>query len=531
MIKATVQSQKEFQADEPIKVADLNKLGVPTVSISGEIETSDIGAYQVTNAKLAPETETDGVANNDGAVNNSVIAANAAIELSKLESVADAKIVAGDSSSAAKAHELLGDVTLKRARKIPFDDGGVADFTPSITSGMNVRVRGTDEVSHTGEVVKIDGSDAFYKPTSDSHGDILDNSEIHNQPNDLVYSPDGQAVTVGDTIAGAGGASGIVKAIDSSTNTLTLRSITGFFNASEALTVGGVAVGTVGASSGYEIVGYVNGASVLTDVLVSTVADAEEIGTTVRIADIKPEGTAGHVLTSNGDADAPSFQAFDVKPAVALGNFDTQHPDDLVTGDDRHYVEAQIASVDSSSYVLTSTSGDANKDFQKFRTGDEVIFTGDNSPTGASLYTIYFIRVETDTTAKLYDTEAQANAGGSGGQVPVTSIAANSVLCRYIGACGGKVGGFLFPDRSTHRDIPRRYCVVFNSAITDYVLTGSANQIYSHDAVSEDETSSEKGIIVPVKQDSSYAIFDAMYLYSDSTSYSFRYLSLLVTQY
>ena len=62
MIKATVQSQKEFQADEPIKVADLNKLGVPTVSISGEIETSDIGAYQVTNAKLTPETETDGVA-------------------------------------------------------------------------------------------------------------------------------------------------------------------------------------------------------------------------------------------------------------------------------------------------------------------------------------------------------------------------------------------------------------------------------------------------------------------------------------
>lgn len=515
MIKATVKAGAEFQQDQPVTVQKLNALGTPTVDISGTVESEDIATEAVTNAKLQQETETT-----DGAVNNAVVADDAAISLSKLEGVISENIVAGNSEGKAKAHELVGDVSLTRARKVPFDGG-------TVTVGMKIRIKGTDNVSHLGEVVKVDGYDAFYKPTSEAHGDIQNDSAIHNQPATLVYSPDNQAVTVGDTVSGAGGASGIVKAINSETNTLTLRSVSGFFVSDESLTVDNVSVGNVASDSGYEIVAYVNGdnASVLTDVLVSTVSESEDIGTTVRVEDIKPTGTSGQVLTSNGSADAPSFQAVNVQPAVALGHKDTQYP----TGD-KKYAEAEIVSV-SGSNVLSSTSGDANKDFQKFSTGDAVIFTGENAPTGASLYTIYYIKRETDNTAKIYETADQAEAGGTDGQVLITAVTTNSVLCRSIASCEGKVGGFLFPDRNTHRDIARRYCVVFNSTISKYVLTGSANQIYSHDAEGEDETPAEKGIIVPIDQKGTHVIFDAMYLYGNSTSYSFRYLSLLVTQY
>ena len=523
MIKATVKAGAEFQADQPVTVEKLNALGTPTVDISGTVESEDIATEAVTNAKLQQETETT-----DGAVNNAVVADDAAISLSKLEGVASENIVAGNSEGKAKAHELVGDVSLTRARKVPFDGG-------TVTVGMKIRIKGTDNVSHTGEVVKVDGSNAFYKPTSEAHGDIQDDSEIHNQPETLVYTPSGTAVVVGDTVrGGTGGATGIVKSINSSTNTLTLRSVSGFFAANEPLTVDDVSVGSVAGDSGYEIAAYVNGAnaSVLTDVLVSTVSESEDIGTTVRVEDIKPTGTSGQVLTSRGSDESPEFQTFQFKPSVALGNADLRPDADLSDsgGESRTYIVAKVSNVTNNSLSSNGTTSQDN--FERFRTGDKVILSGDGSITadaGVQKNKVYFFRDINNTTCSLHPTLDDANNNAN--QIGITSITGDIVLCRYLKDCGGSVGATLFPDRDSHSAFVNNYIIVFDSSIDDpYVFSGHVNQLNVHTAAGPNENSSYVGQLTEYETTSAHCRFRASYN-QNTASYTWRYMTLSVFTY
>ena len=225
---------------------------------------------------------------------------------------------------------------------------------------MKIRIKGTDNVSHTGEVVKVDGSNAFYKPTSEAHGDIQDDSQIHNQPETLVYTPSGTAVVVGDTVrGGTGGATGIVKSINSSTNTLTLRSVSGFFAANEPLTVDDVSVGSVASDSGYEIVAYVNGANASTHRRSCFNGVGERRHRNHRQdRGHKPTGTSGQVLTSRGSDESPEFQTFQFKPSVALGNADLRPDADLSDsgGESRTYIVAKVSNVTNNSLSSNGTT-------------------------------------------------------------------------------------------------------------------------------------------------------------------------------
>ena len=214
MISANLKSGATFTSDEKVTVQKLNALGVPTVTIEGTVETAQIASGAVTTAKMDASAVTDGV-----------VSDTAAIQLSKLESVSDGLFVAGNSAGVVSKHELLGDVSFSRARKIGFDgDTG-------LEVGQIIRIQLGSGTVHTGEVVKIDSGsgELYYRPISSTDHAVEDNADIHYQSSTLTYTKDSAnpAFAVGSTVNGSGGGSGIVTA--KSNTTLSLRSISGFF--------------------------------------------------------------------------------------------------------------------------------------------------------------------------------------------------------------------------------------------------------------------------------------------------------------
>lgn len=100
----------------------------------------------------------------------------------------------------------------------------------------------------------------------------------------------------------------------------------------------------------------------------------------------------------------------------------------------------QIASVDTSAYVITFSAGHGHLP------GDVVLFQG-MAPAGALPGVVYFGNFSTSTTTSLYTSQALALAGGSTGRVPLTggvtttgTIAAGSRTLVVAAELGAKVG-------------------------------------------------------------------------------------------
>ena len=505
MISANLKSGATFTSDEKVTVQKQNALGVPTVTIEGTVETGQIASGAVTTAKMDASAVTDGV-----------VSDTAAIQLSKLESVSDGLFVAGSSAGVVAGHELLGDVSFARARKIGFDgDTG-------LEVGQTIRIQLGGGTIHTGEVVKIDSGagELYYRPISSTDHDVEDNADIHYQGSTLTYTKDSAnpSFAIGSTVNGDGGGSGIITA--KTDTTLSLRSISGFFFDGEDLRVDSVLIGTVDTGGGMTQVASVNGAgSELTDILVSTIEETSTTGTVVQVSEIKAEGTSGQVLTSNGTEAAPTFQ--DVNATIpAIIQKQTS------TGTSGSYVQATPTGVTNNA-IETNNSGTG---FNDFANGDKVILTGTAEPTGgASLYTVYYIHKVNQHEATLHTNTTDAANGEN--EVPITSFPEGSRprVVKILFECGGTIGGDLFPDL-TVRD-KGCYVLVFNQQIDNYFFNATGFKLdsdWSDGSASEDYYGAG---FIQLSNGSNYSRFRLWWPASYSNHYNWKYVSLMLNSY
>lgn len=503
MISANLKSGATFTSDEKVTVQKLNALGVPTVTIEGTVETAQIASGAVTTAKMDASAVTDGV-----------VSDTAAIQLSKLESVSDGLFVAGNSAGVVSKHELLGDVSFSRARKIGFDgDTG-------LEVGQIIRIQLGSGTVHTGEVVKIDSGsgELYYRPISSTDHAVEDNADIHYQSSTLTYTKDSAnpAFAVGSTVNGSGGGSGIVTA--KSNTTLSLRSISGFFFDGEELRVDSVLIGTVDTGGGMTQVASVNGAgSELTDILVSSIEEPSTSGTVVQVSEIKAEGTSGQVLTSNGAEAAPSFQ--DVNATVpAIIQKQTS------TGTSADYIKATPTGVTNNAIVA---SGD---DFHDFTTGDKVILTDSAEPTGnATLYTVYYIYKINQHNATLHTNTSDAGTGDN--PVIITGFTGSRPrVVKILFECGGTIGGDLFPDL-TVRD-KGCYILVFNQQIDNYFFNATGfkrgDQDWNDGSSNEDWYDAS---FIQLSNGSNYSRFRLVSSSNYNNHYNWKYVSLMLNSY
>jgi len=527
MIKATVKPNAIFNADEVVGLKKLNALGAPTVDINGTVEAADIASDAVETAKIK-----------DAAVTNAKVAADAAIGLSKLEGVADSLVIAGDADGAAKAHEIAGDVALSRARSLSYSDGSA--LSGLVGERVKVVGQGSDPTSHVIEIVKVDTSASklhFKGISSPDNYAVQDASRINKQPNQVTYaaSDPSAAVTVGDTVRGATStATGIVNSI--SDTTLTLVNIDGFFQDGEQLqnnSADNAQIGTISGGASDESASQVAlvsaSGSENSDILVATVDDDSDSLTIVPIANIKPAGTAGQVLTSNGPTVAPSYQAVNVTPAVIQKTTDVS-----ISTETSEHTHAEPGSIindaDGNPTTLVDTNG-----YSGFSTGDAVILT-ETVPAGLDAMTVYFIRID-GNNATLHTSESDASSGDNPVVASSTHSTLSLVVNRQLTTCGGVIGGRLFPDKSKDKG---SYVLVFNSTINNYVIQASgyipngwqdsskSNMAYFGSAVAHRYYVSRS---VPTNETPSRCEFVLAYEHSHGSAYDWKFISLILNSY
>lgn len=525
-LKTLITTQKEFSADEAITAEKLNKLGTPTVAIEGMVGTADIEDENVTNAKLKQETTTDGNANNDGAVTDSVVASNAAISLSKLESVSDGLFVAGNSDDKAKAQEVLGDITFSRARNISFaDDSSNTETDVDDLIGKQILI-GED----VGELVKVDGSTLHFKPVSSTRGYAVEVDEsIKFQPTSITFDNQQQGVniSVGDTVKGStSGATAVVNAKDEFT--LTLINVSGFFQADENLknasADGEPIFGDMNTGVPVQVATVSTDGSSLSDILVSSVADDAQSASIVPVEDIKPSGTSGHVLTSNGPSDAPSYQAVDITPAVILKLTDCSGSGATTSGVKSFNITGE------SSDVLTASAGE----FDDLATVTKVIFVGSETPNPLNAYQFYYARKVNGNQIKVYQT--QSGADDEEEEQLVTSYASfsNFHMCQPLATCSGSVGGTLYADASSNGTTSKSYVLVFDSQVQNYFIHGNAfvrNNEWGQSEDSLEKSAWNRADFKQISSGSSYCKFQFVYPHGWNNYYHWKHITLIVHSY
>jgi len=116
-VAATVTAGKIFQDGESVTVSELNKLGTPTVDISGAVGTLSL---------------------TEGSVTNAIVASAAGIQLDKIQSGSAAQVVVANSSGVPTYVALSGDATISDAGALTLaaDSVVTADITDlNVTTG------------------------------------------------------------------------------------------------------------------------------------------------------------------------------------------------------------------------------------------------------------------------------------------------------------------------------------------------------------------------------------------------------------
>lgn len=216
MIYAVIKSGATLTEDEDLTIQKLNALGVPTVEINGTVETADIAAEAITNAKLALEA-----GGNEGAVKDNVVGDDAAIQLVKLEGVTSLSLVVGNDSGVAAAHTIGGDLSLSRCVQIEVqetDPGAVLDINVddvirfATTAGMEV-----------GKVVSVvdngNNKDVYFKSTTSTGTLKTAVEDVLVMPSSIAVvhthdevTPPVSQISVGDIISTSDG-SAIVQTV------------------------------------------------------------------------------------------------------------------------------------------------------------------------------------------------------------------------------------------------------------------------------------------------------------------------------
>lgn len=522
-LNTRITTQKEFSADEAITAEKLNKLGTPTVAIEGMVETADIEDENVTHDKLTQETVTSGTST--GAVKDNVVAYDAAISLSKLESVSDKLFVAGNSDDKAKAQEVLGDITFSRARNISFaDDASNTETDVGDLIGKQILI-GED----VGELVKVDGSALHFKPVSSTRSYAVEVDEsIKFQPTSITFDNQQQGVniSVGDTVKGStSGATAVVNAKDELT--LTLINVSGFFQADENLknasADGEPIFGDMNTGVPVQVATVSTADSSLSDILVSSVAGTQS-ASIVPVEDIKPSGTSGHVLTSNGPSAAPSYQAVDTTPAVILKLTDCSGLGAATSGVKSFEITGE------SSNVLTASAGE----FNDLGTVTKVIFVGSETPVPLNAYQFYYARKESGNQIKVYRTESGADYEEVDQLVTSYASFSSFHMCQPLATCGGSVGGTLYADASSGGTTAKSYVLVFDSQVQNYFIHGNAFVRQNEWGLAGDSLEGDAWNRADFRQlssGSSYCKFQFVYPHGYTNYYHWKHITLIVHSY
>ena len=355
MFTTTVTASATISPTEQVTSEKLNLLGAPTVTIAGTADAVDISDGAVDTLQLA-----------DGAVTNAKVDDAAAISLSKLEAVASLNVLAGSSTAAAAAHELLGDALVSRTVSLVVS--GIT--TGALDVGDELQV---GSITLRGKIVKL-GAESGSPLQQTAHIDVNSGStsglggtsiNCYLQPTTMVvkHSSSTRPFSLGSTIAGAtasariltcsAGVLGVaVPDVGAYLYTVTLDSVQGLFVSGEALTIDGDASAlSVQAVSGRTMVGstlIVSSATVFsTDTSVlATAIEAETPDPFVKASNIRTEtaDTSGKVLTSTGAFTAPTWQSPIVTSPLMRGGASPVLPANWIGGSTTDYAGTVNAS-------------------------------------------------------------------------------------------------------------------------------------------------------------------------------------------
>ena len=169
-VAATVTSGKIFTADEVVTISELNKLGTPTVDISGAVGTLSLSDGSVTNAKIAAAT---------------------GVQYDKLEALATGQLVVGNAGTAT-ATTLSGDATIAAGGAITIANDAVT--TAKILDDNVTTDKILDDNVTTAKI--LDNNVTLAKLEDGTQGDVLYYG-ASGAPARLSAGTDGQVLTAG----------------------------------------------------------------------------------------------------------------------------------------------------------------------------------------------------------------------------------------------------------------------------------------------------------------------------------------------
>jgi len=523
MIYAVIKSGATLTEDENLTIQKLNALGVPTVEINGTVETADIAAEAITNAKLALEQGA-----NEGAIKDNVIAGDAAIKLVKLEGLPSLQLVVGNDSGAAAAHTIGGDLTLSRCVKIEAqetDPGAVLD----VNVGDEIRFA-TDSGRIVGDVVSVvtNGSnkDVYYNETSKTGTLKTSVEDILVMPSSIVLihkhnsaTPPTEQISIGDKLSGTtSDSSAIVSSVGTYPGsgvsnggtydyevTVSLVAMSGHFLASDTLTIdrtlasgdtvsvkstsGAVAKGRTVLDDGNNTI-YDADTTVLAAKVVGLDIEANLVKTTRLVAE--SSAAAGQVLTV--DTNGVTIKAQDI-PAVsapiASGQIDCV-PAAFLEGNNNisawQIKGGEYYATTGRTLLVLYNPNRTSTPEDRWAVNDEIVIanynaSGDMTPVGLSTP----LSVYTVTNVYNYQT---VNGGGSNqmvalelddsasnpvavetGQSPAPGSATLGYACRRVTDAGAVLAGAKLFRTVWGNKLTSCYAIVFNSSAADTKYT------------------------------------------------------------
>jgi len=191
-VSATVTAGKIFSADEVVTISELNKLGTPTVDISGAVGALSLADGSVTNAKIQAAT---------------------GIQYDKLETLATGELVVGNAGTAT-ATALSGDATIAAGGAITIANDAVttvkilddnvttakildANVTTAKILDNNVTLAKLDDGTQ-GDVLYYGASGAPARLSAGTDGQVLESGGAGANPSWANTGPKGMEVFTAD---------------------------------------------------------------------------------------------------------------------------------------------------------------------------------------------------------------------------------------------------------------------------------------------------------------------------------------------
>jgi hypothetical protein len=144
---------------------------------------------------------------------------------------------------------------------------------------------------------------------------------------------------------------------------------------------------------------------------------------------------AGEIETTMLAGSIHSSSGQNFMPKLAIGEWNAASA--------KAAVVASTTGVNTTTNILTSNAAHG------FTTGDCVnVATSTTLPTGISANTGYYVNVVSTTTFKLYDTRANAVAGGTSGLIDIAAAGTGNQTCTSVTAIGQHYLGATLPDNA-----------------------------------------------------------------------------------